>query len=442
MTYDFTTPPNSVEEHWMPFTPQRWFKNNPRILVSADGMYYKDQQGREILDGCAGLWCVNAGHNKPKIKQAIKDQLDLIDYTSNFQMASGTAFKAASRLVNAFPQDYDHVFFCNSGSEAVDTALKIALAYWRSKGQGYRQVLIGRERAYHGVGFGGISVGGIPYNRKVFGSLLPKIDHLPHTYNHEKNAFSKGEPEWGAHLADNLENILALHDPENVAAVIVEPVSGSTGVLPPPKNYLKRLREICDKHGILLIFDEVVTAFGRMGTITSAEYFGVTPDLICCAKGITNGAVPMGAVFARKGIYQEFLKGPETTMEFMHGYTYSGHPLAAAAAIATLDTYIEEKLFENAASMAPRWEDAVHSLKGKPYVRDIRNLGILAGLELDFGPEDDYGKHARDLFIKLYEKGLMTRYSGNNICLSPPLMLDENDIDKMMTIISEGLAEL
>lgn len=442
MSYDFTTPPNSLEEHWMPFTPQRWFKSNPRILVSADGMYYKDQDGREILDGCAGLWCVNAGHNKPKIKQAIKDQLDLIDYTSNFQMASGTAFKAASRLVSAFPKEFDHVFFCNSGSEAVDTALKIALAYWRSKGEGHRQVLIGRERAYHGVGFGGISVGGIPYNRKVFGSLLPKIDHLPHTYNHEKNAFSKGEPEHGAHLADNLENILALHDPENVAAVIVEPVSGSTGVLPPPKNYLKRLREICDKHGILLIFDEVVTAFGRTGKITASEYFGVTPDLICCAKGITNGTVPMGAVFARKGIYQEFLKGPETTMEFMHGYTYSGHPLAAAAAIATLDTYIEEKLFENAAAMAPKWEEAMHSLKGKPRVRDIRNLGILCGLELDFGPEDDYGKHGRDLFIKLYEKGLMTRYSGNNICLSPPLMLTENDIDKMVTIISEGLDEL
>jgi len=442
MTYDFTTPPNSLEEHWMPFTPQRWFKKNPRILVSADGMYYKDQEGREILDGCAGLWCVNAGHNKPKIKQAIKDQLDLLDYTSNFQMASGTAFKAASRLVNAFPKEYDHVFFCNSGSEAVDTALKIALAYWRAKGQGHRQVLIGRERAYHGVGFGGISVGGIPYNRKVFGSLLPKIDHLPHTYNYEQNAFSKGEPEWGAHLADDLENIVALHDPENVAAVIVEPVSGSTGVLPPPKNYLKRLREICDKHGILLIFDEVVTGFGRMGRITSSEYFGVMPDMICCAKGITNGTVPMGAVFTRQGIYQEFLTGPETTMEFMHGYTYSGHPLAAAAAIATLDTYIEEKLFENAATMAPKWEEAVHSLKGKPRVRDIRNLGILCGLELDFGPADDYGKTARDLFIKLYEKGLMTRYSGNSICLSPPLMLDENHIDRMVTIIAEALPEI
>lgn len=442
MTYDFTTPPNSLEEHWMPFTPQRWFKKKPRILVSADGMYYKDQEGREILDGCAGLWCVNAGHNKPKIKQAIKDQLDLLYYSSNFQMATGTAFKAASRLVNAFPKEYDHVFFCNSGSEAVDTALKIALAYWRAKGQGHRQVLIGRERAYHGVGFGCISVGGIPYNRKVFGSLLPKIDHLPHTYDYEHNAYSKGEPEWGAHLADNLENILTLHDPENVAAVIVEPVSGSTGVLPPPKNYLKRLREICDKHGILLIFDEVVTGFGRMGKITSAEYFGVMPDMICCAKGITNGTVPMGAVFTRQGIYQEFLKGPETTMEFMHGYTYSGHPLAAAAAIATLDTYIEEKLFENAAAIAPKWEEAMHSLKGKPRVRDIRNIGILCGLELDFGPEDDYGKHARDLFIKLYEKGLMTRYSGNNICLSPPLMLDENHIDRMVTTIAEGLAEI
>jgi beta-alanine--pyruvate transaminase len=440
--YDFTSAPNSLEEFWMPFTPQKWFKKDPRVLVSADGMYYKDQQGREILDGCAGLWCVNAGHNQKRITDAIQKQAETLDFISNFQMSTGTAFKAASRLVSAFPEPYTHTFFCNSGSEAVDTALKIALGYHRMRGEGTRQVLIGRERAYHGVGFGGISVGGIPYNRSMFGSILPKVDHMRHTHDLERNRFSKGEPEHGVELAEDLERIIQLHDPENVAAVIVEPVSGSTGVLPPPKGYLKRLREICDKHGVLMIFDEVVTGFGRMGKISASEYFDVMPDLICTAKGLTNATVPMGAVFCRGGIYEAFMEGPEYGFGFMHGYTYSGHPLAAAAAIATLDTYQEEKIFENAARMMPKWEEAIHSLQDAPHVEDIRNCGIIAGVEVTKASDDDYGAHARDLFIKCYEKGLMVRYTGNNIALSPPLILDENNIDQIVTTIRESLAEI
>ncbi len=440
--YDFTSLPNSLEEFWMPFTPQKMFKKDPRYMVSADGMFYKDQHGREILDGCAGLWCVNAGHNKKRIVDAIKQQAEQLDFTSNFQMSTSTAFKAASRLVSAFPEPYSHVFFCNSGSEAVDTALKIALGYHRMRGEGTRQVLIGRERAYHGVGFGGISVGGIPYNRAMFGSILPKVDHMRHTHDLDRNRFSKGQPEHGVELAEDLERIIQLHDPQNVAAVIVEPVSGSTGVLPPPKGYLKRLREIADKYGILLIFDEVVTAFGRMGSITSAEYFGVMPDLICTAKGLTNAAVPMGAVFCRKGIYEAFMNGPEYGFGFMHGYTYSGHPLAAAAALATLDTYQEEKIFENAAKMMPIWEDAIHSLKDKPFVEDIRNCGIIAGIEVTKVAGDDYGARARELFLKCYEKGLMVRYTGNNIALSPPLILDQANIDQIVTTIGEALHTL
>lgn len=443
MAYDFTSRPNSLEEFWLPFTPQRLFKEKPRILVSADGMYYKDQDGNDILDACAGLWCVNAGHNVPRIKEAIKDQLDLLDFTSNFQVSSGTAFKAASRLVSAFPDHISHVFFCNSGSEAVDTAIKIALAYWRVKGEPQKQLIVGRERAYHGVGFGGISVGGIAFNRKMFsGAMLPHVDHLPHTHNLEKNAFSRGEPEWGAHLADDLERIILLHDPSNVAAVIVEPVSGSTGVLPPPKGYLKRLEAIARKYGVLLIFDEVVTAFGRFGTTTAAEHFGVSPDLICCAKGITNGTIPMGAVFCREGMYEAFMNGAKEFIEFAHGYTYSGHPLASAAAIATLDTYQQEKLFENAKAMMGPWEDALHSLKGTPHVVDIRNCGILGGIELEtFTPEDPY-RHARETFSRCFEKGVMMRYSGPNLALSPPLILDHNHIDQIVTTIGEVLRGL
>jgi beta-alanine--pyruvate transaminase len=440
--YDNTNMPNSLEEFWMPFTPQKWFKSNPRIMTGAEGMYYTDQHGKSILDGCAGLWCVNAGHKQPKIVNAIKKQAEELDFISNFQQGTTMSFKAASKLVNAFPDPISHVFFCNSGSESVDTALKIALAYHRMRGEGTRQVLIGRERAYHGVGFGGISVGGIPYNRAMFGSMLPKVDHMRHTHDLERNRFAKGEPEHGAELADDLERLIQLHEPENVAAVIVEPVSGSTGVLPPPKGYLKRLREIADKYGVLLIFDEVVTGFGRMGKICASEYFGVMPDIICTAKGLTNASVPMGAVFTRKGIYEAFDDGSEYGFGLMHGYTYSGHPLAAAAAMATLECYLDDGIFDNAAKMMPKWEEAVHSLQGKPYIEDIRNSGIIAGIEVTKSDGDDYGARARDVFVKCFEKGLLVRYTGNNIALSPPLILDENHLDQIVTTISEVMQEL
>jgi beta-alanine--pyruvate transaminase len=440
--YDFTTPANSLEELWMPFTPQRFFKKAPRIVVSADGMYYKDQDGQQIIDAAAGMWCVNAGHNRPRIKAAIQNQLELMDYAPCFQYGHPTAFKAASRLVAAMPRPISQVFFSNSGSEAVDTALKIALAYHRARGEGTRRVLIGRERAYHGVGFGGISVGGIPYNRAAFGQLLPDVDHLPHTHNLEHNAFQRGMPEWGGHLADDLERIIYLHDPSNVAAVIVEPISGSTGVLPPPVGYLQRLREICDKHGVLLIFDEVVTGFGRLGAVSSAPYFGVMPDMITTAKGLTNGVVPMGATFVTDKVYDAFMNGPEKLVELMHGYTYSGHPLASAAAIATLDTYIEDKIFENAAAMAPVLENAVHSLKDKPYVVDIRNCGMLAGIQLAEYSKEDPGHTAREASYELFRRGAMVRASGTNLYLSPPLILTENHIDQIVTLIGDVLTDL
>lgn len=437
--YDFTTAANSLEEFWMPFTPQRYFKNAPRMIVSAEGMYYKDQDGKKILDGAAGMWCVNAGHNPPRIVEAIKSQLDLMAYAPCFQFGHPTAFKAASRLVAAMPDPISHVFFSNSGSEAVDTALKIAIAYHRVRGQGTRRVLIGRERAYHGVGFGGISVGGLPYNRAAFGQLLPAIDHLPHTHNLEHNAFKRGMPDWGAHLADDLEKLIALHDPSNVAAVIVEPVSGSTGVLPPPQGYLQKLRTICDKHGILLIFDEVVTAFGRFGSVSSSDYFGVKPDIITTAKGLTNAMVPMGATFVAQHVYDAFMAGPETTIELMHGYTYSGHPLAAAAAIATLDTYIEDGIFENAKNMAPVLENAVHSLKGKPRVVDIRNCGLLAGIQLEEYSKEDPAKYARDVSYELFRRGAMVRYTNTNLYLSPPLIINQQQIEDIIGMIGDIL---
>ena len=437
--YDFTTAANSLEEFWMPFTPQRYFKDAPRMIVSADGMYYKDQDGKPILDGVAGLWCVNAGHNHPRVKEAIKAQLDILDYAPNFQFGHPTAFKAASRLVADMPDPISHVFFSNSGSEAVDTALKIALAYHRVRGQGTRRVLIGRERGYHGVGFGGISVGGLPYNRAAFGQLLPNVDHLPQTHNLEHNAFKKGMPDWGAHLADDLEKIIILHDPENVAAVIVEPVAGSTGVLPPPVGYLKRLREICDKYGVLLIFDEVVTGFGRFGSVSSSTYFGVIPDIITSAKGITNGTVPMGATFVGEHIYDAFMHGPEKVIELMHGYTYSGHPLACAAALGTMDAYNEDKIFENSVKMAPVLEAAIHTLRGKPHVVDIRNCGLLAGVQLAEHSKEDPARYAREVSYELFRRGAMVRYTGMNLYLSPPLIVNAAQIEQLVTMIGDVL---
>lgn len=440
--YDFSTSANSLEEFWMPFTPQRFFKNAPRIVVSADGMYYKDRDGKEILDGTAGLWAVNAGHNRRQIKEAMKAQMELLDYAPNFQLGHPTAFKAASRLVAAMPDHISHVFMSNSGSEAVDTALKIALVYQRIRGKPTKKVLIGRERSYHGVGFGGISVGGVPYVRTSFSQLLPYVDHLPHTHSIEHNAFQKGEPSWGVHLADELENIVSLHGAENIAAVIVEPVAGAPGVLPPPKNYLKRLRELCTKHEILLIFDEVVTGFGRLGAISSSTYFGVEPDIITTAKGLTNAAVPMGATFVSSKIYNEFMQGPEKVTEFMHGYTYSGHPLACAAAIATLDVFAEDNILDNAVRMAPVFGDAVHALKGLPRIVDIRNMGILAAVQFEDYTADDPYYYAREISYELFRQGVFIRNNGANLIISPPLILDQNHVDQMMTMLGSVIRQI
>jgi beta-alanine--pyruvate transaminase len=382
---------------------------------------------------------VNAGHGRKKITEAVSDQIGRMDYAPAFQMGHPIAFKLASQLTNLLSGDFDHVFFTNSGSESVDTALKIALAYHNVRGQGQRTRLIGRERGYHGVGFGGISVGGIVNNRKFFGGLLTGVDHLPHTHNLKENAFSRGLPNWGAHLADDLERIVALHDASTIAAVIVEPVAGSTGVLLPPKGYLQKIRDICTKHGILLIFDEVITGFGRLGASFATEYFGVVPDLITCAKGLTNGSVPMGAVFARKGIYDTFMeKAPENAIELFHGYTYSAHPVACAAALASLEIYREEGLFERCAGLAGYWQDAVHSLKGVRNVIDLRNLGLIAGIELEPMPGKP-NKRAFDAFLKCYDDGLLIRTTGDIIALSPPLIVEKNHIDEMFDKLGKTL---
>src|SRR5438067_11264472 len=374
--------PNDLESYWLPFTPNRAFKAAPRLIARAKDMHYYTPEGRAVLDGTAGMWCTNAGHNRDPIVAAIRAEAAALDYAPAFQFSHPKAFELASRVAALAPGDIDHAFFCNSGSEAVDTALKIALAYHNVRGEGARTRLIGRERGYHGVGFGGISVGGIVANRKFFGSLLAGVDHLPATYNREQQAFSKGEPDWGAHLADDLERIVTLHDASTIAAVIVEPMAGSTGVLPSPKGYLPRLRAICDKYGILLIFDEVITGFGRLGHAFAAERYGVLPDLITFAKGITNGAAPMGGVIVRDTIHDAFMSGPEHVVELTHGYTYSAHPIACAAGLATLDIYRDEKLFERANRLEPKFADAVMSLKGLPNVVDIRTVGLTAGIDL------------------------------------------------------------
>ena len=425
----------NMDAYWMPFTANRQFKANPRMLVSAKDMHFTSDDNRSILDGTAGLWCVNAGHARETIAEAVKQQVLNLDYAPAFQMGHPAAFELAERLVKMIPGNFDRVFFTNSGSESVDTALKIAIAYHRIRGEGTRQRLIGRARGYHGVGFGGISVGGIGPNRKFFGSLLTGVDHLPHTHNLEHNAFSRKQPEWGAHLADELEGIVALHDASNIAAVIVEPVAGSTGVLIPPKGYLERLRAICDKYGILLIFDEVITGFGRLGSSFATEYFGVVPDIVATAKGITNGTVPMGAVFVKEGIYDAFMNAPENAIELFHGYTYSGHPVACAAALATLDIYEEEKLFERADKISGYWEDAVHSFKGVRHVIDVRNLGLVAGIELE-SIAGKPGKRAFDCFTKCYENGLLIRTTGDIIALSPPLIIEKEHIDRIVEILT------
>jgi beta-alanine--pyruvate transaminase len=424
--------PNDLEAYWLPFTANRAFKSAPRLIARAKDMHYYTPEGRAVLDGTAGLWCTNAGHNRDPIVAAIKAQAAELDYAPAFQFSHPKAFELASRMAALAPADLDHVFFCNSGSEAVDTALKIALAYHNVRGEGARTRLIGRERGYHGVGFGGISVGGIVANRKFFGSLLAGVDHLPATYNREHQAFSKGEPEWGAHLADDLERIVALHDASTVAAVIVEPMAGSTGVIPAPQGYLQRLRAICDKHGILLIFDEVITGFGRLGHAFAAERYGVVPDIITFAKGVTSGAVPMGGAIVRKPIYDAFMRGPEHAVELFHGYTYSAHPLACAAGLATLDLYRDEGLFERAKKLEPLWYDAVMGLKGLPNVLDIRCVGITAGIDLASRP-DAVGRRAYDAMVKAFnEQGLTIRTTGDTLALTPPLIVSEREIGEIV----------
>jgi len=426
-----------LEAFWMPFTANRQFKANPRLLVAAEGMYYTAEDGRKILDAVAGLWCVNAGHGRKKITEAVQKQVAELDFAPGFQMGHPGAFRLAHRVAEIAPAPLKHVFFTNSGSESVDTALKIALAYHRLRGEGARQRLIGRERGYHGVGFGGISVGGIANNRKFFGSLLAGVDHLPHTHDLSRNAFSRGEPEWGAHFADALEGLVALHDKSTIAAVIVEPVAGSTGVLIPPKGYLKRLREICDKHQLLLIFDEVITGFGRLGAPFASHYFDVVPDMITLAKGLTNAAVPMGAVLVRDEIYDAFMKGPDG-IELFHGYTYSGHPLACAAGNAALDIYREEGLFTRGTELAGYWEDALHQLRGLPHVIDVRNLGLVGAVEL----EPIAGKpteRAVNVFRQAFDKGVLIRTTGDTIALSPPLIVEKGQIDRIADTLRDVL---
>ncbi|MEY4248662.1 MAG: hypothetical protein RJA87_295 [Pseudomonadota bacterium] len=423
---------------WMPFTANRAYKATPRQLVAAKDMHYTADDGRQVLDGTAGLWAVNAGHCRPTIVEAIQKTATELDFAPAFQLGHPASFELASRLAAIMPKGLDRIFFTNSGSESVDTALKIALAYQRSRGEGTRTRLIGRERGYNGVGFGGISVGGIVNNRRQFGTLLNGVDHLPHTHNLQHNSFTKGRPEWGGHLADTLESIIALHGPETIAAVIVEPMAGSTGVLVPPVGYLERLREITSKHGIVLIFDEVITAFGRVGGATASETLGVIPDIITMAKGLTNAAVPMGAVAVSRHIHDGVVEGAADGIELFHGYTYSGHPLAAAAGIAALDLYEAEGIFEHAASLHGYWEEAVHSLKGKRHIIDVRNMGIVAGIELEPRPGAPT-KRAMELFHKCFDNGLLVRATGDIIALSPPLILQKAHIDEMVGRIADLL---
>jgi len=422
----------SLEELWMPFTANRAFKQSPRLLVAAKDMHYTAADGRRLLDATAGLWCVNAGHCREPIVRAIQDAAARLDYAPAFQMGHPLSFALAERLVALAPAGLDRVFFANSGSEAVDSALKIALAYHHARGEPARARFVGRVRGYHGVGFGGISVGKIENNTRAFAAqLLPHVDHLPHTLDLAHAAFSRGQPAWGAHLADELERIIAERGAASIAAVVVEPLAGSTGVLVPPRGYLERLRAICDRHGVLLVFDEVITGFGRLGAAFAAEYFGVVPDIMTVAKGLTNGAVPMGAVLVARDIYDAVVGATESGIELFHGYTYSGHPLAAAAGIATLDLYRSEGLFERAASLAPHWEEAVHSLRGLPQVIDVRNLGLVAGIELEPRP-DRPGARAFDVFIECFRAGLLIRVTGDIIALSPPLIVERAQIDEIV----------
>ena len=422
---------------WMPFTANRQFKKAPRLLARAQGMYYWTPEGRQVLDGTSGLWCVNAGHCRPKIVEAVKRQVAEMDFAPTFQMGHPIAFEFAERLAQVAPQGFTRIFFTNSGSESADTALKIALAYHRARGEPGRYRLIGRERGYHGVNFGGMAVGGITLNKKVFGPGVAGVDHIRHTHDPARNAFSRGQPKHGAEFADELERLCALHDPSTIAAVIVEPVAGSAGVLVPPVGYLERLREICSRHGILLIFDEVITGFGRLGKPFASQHFGVIPDLFTVAKGMTNATVPMGAVFVRQDLFEAFMQGPEG-IEIFHGYTYSGHPLACAAGIATLDTYEEEGLLTRGAELAPYWEQAIHSLKGMPHVIDIRNCGLMGAIELE-PRAGQPGKRAYEVFVKAFEAGVLIRVTGDVIAFSPPLIVERAQVDRIVNCVGDML---
>ncbi|WP_339863118.1 aspartate aminotransferase family protein [Paremcibacter congregatus] len=432
---------NSLDAYWMPFTGNRQFKAHPRMIVGADGMYFKTSDGRDLLDGIAGLWCCSAGHNRPRIVEAIRQQVGELDYAPAFQMGHPKQFELANRLTQLMPGDLNKVFFTNSGSESVETALKMAIAYHRARGEGHRTRLIGREKGYHGVNFGGMSVGGMPANRKMFGSLVSGVDHLRHTHGIAENRFSKGAPLHGAERADDLQRLCELHDPSTIAAVIVEPLAGSAGVILPPVGYLKRLREICDQHGILLIFDEVITGFGRLGAPFAVDKFGVEPDMVTTAKALTNGVIPMGAVFVQDKIYDAFMQGPENMVEFFHGYTYSGNPMACAAALGALDTYEEEGLLTRASELSDYWQDAVHSLRDLPHVIDLRNIGFIAGIELEPLPGQPT-KRAFNAFLKAYEAGLLIRTTGDTIALSPPLIIEKSQIDFIFDTLSNVIKTL
>ncbi len=435
MSQDFATSP---EHFWMPFTANRQFKAGPRLLERAEGMYYTASDSRQVLDGTAGLWCCNAGHGRREISEAVSKQIARMDFAPTFQMGHPLPFELAEKLAAISPEGLNRVFFTNSGSESADTALKIALAYQRAIGQGSRTRLIGRELAYHGVGFGGMSVGGMANNRRAFGPMLPGVDHLPHTLDLQRNAFSKGLPQHGVERADELERLVTLHGAENIAAVIVEPMSGSAGVILPPVGYLQRLREITAKHGILLIFDEVITGFGRVGEAFAAQRWGVTPDILTCAKGLTNGAIPMGAVFVADRLYDAFMQGPESVIEFFHGYTYSGHPVACAAALATQQIYQQENLFQKAIDLEPYWQEALFSLRDLPNVIDIRTVGLVAGVQFA-AHADGVGKRGYEVFRECFENGLLVRASGDTIALSPALIVEKAEIDRMMELLADGI---
>jgi beta-alanine--pyruvate transaminase len=432
----------NMDAFWMPFTANREFKQSPRMLAKAKDMHYWTPEGREILDGTSGLWCVNAGHARPRIVEAIARQAAEMDYAPPFQLGHPLAFSLAERLVKLTPEGLDKVFFTNSGSEAVDTALKIAIAYHRLRGEGHRTRLIGRERGYHGVNFAGTAVGGLGPNRKLFGNLVTGVDHLRHTHDLARNAFTRGQPEHGAELADDLERLVTLHDASTIAAVIVEPMAGSTGVLLPPKGYLQRLRDICDKHGILLIFDEVISGFGRLGSPFAAQHYGVTPDLLTAAKGITNGVIPMGAVFAKQGIHDTFMQGPPAAIELPHGYTYSAHPMACAAAHGTLDTYEEEGLLTRGAQLHAKFEEAFHSLKGLPHVVDIRNTGAVVAIEFAPRAGATPGRRAFEAFLACWEEGVLVRAAGDNIAISPPLIINDGQIDQIASTMTKVIKRI